>query len=34
MFYKELKLKYKGKQAAIREKRRADENLFGEFAKL
>jgi hypothetical protein len=34
MYYKELKVKFKGKQAAIREKRRAGENLFGEFAKL
>lgn len=34
MFYKELKLKFKGKQAAIREKKRADENLMPDFAKL
>jgi hypothetical protein len=34
MYYKELKVKFKGKQAAIREKRRADENLLGDFAKL
>jgi len=34
MYYTELKIKFKGKQAAIREKRRADENLLGDFAKL
>jgi hypothetical protein len=34
MYYKDLKVKFKGKQAAIREKKRAGENLLGDFAKL
>jgi hypothetical protein len=34
MYYKDLKVERKGRQAAIREKRRAGENLLGDFAKL
>jgi hypothetical protein len=34
MYYKDLKLKYKGNQAGIREKRRADVDLMPEFSKL
>ncbi len=34
MYYTELKIKYKGKQEAIREKRRAEQNLLGDFEKL
>ncbi len=36
MYYKELKVKFKGKQAAIREKRRAEElgKLLPDFMKL
>ena len=34
MYYKELKVGRKGRQAAIREKRRSDENLLGDFAKI
>jgi hypothetical protein len=34
MYYKELKVRFKGRQAAIREKKRGDVDLMPDFSKL